>query len=195
MLGEHEGIDPSRKSVRRISIPQALRNSPTPPASASESSGSIPTRGSPAPVGCQRPRLARGARSAAELGGAIGNATSLVPSTCFRAQEETHGYFQLMRHVVQLMRHVVRRHLRSVEGYVVFVIGAVWASAAISTSSEISAYTDATAHLDREQAFRRPTGQLQAPQCGGDRRQPRAADSRTIDDLSRGPQRLGQHGF
>jgi hypothetical protein len=101
MLAEHEGIDLSRKSVRRISIPQALRNSPTPPASASESSGSIPTRGCPAPVGCQRPRLARGARSAAELGGAIDNSTSLVPWTCFRAQEETHGYFQLMRHVVR----------------------------------------------------------------------------------------------
>jgi len=104
MLAEHEGIDLSRSSVRRIlsaaGVPPVRRRRPPRHRSRRDR---YPREGLLLQLDASRHDWLEERGPRLSLVGAIDDATGLVPWACFREQEDAHGY-------LLLMRHVVRRH-------------------------------------------------------------------------------------
>jgi transposase len=102
MLAEHEGIDLSRSSVRRIlsaaGVPAVRRRRPPRHRSRRDR---YPREGLLLQVDASRHDWLEERGPRLSLVGAIDDATGLVPWACFREQEDAHGYFLLMRHVVR----------------------------------------------------------------------------------------------
>jgi len=102
MLAEHEGIDLSRSSVRRIlgaaGVPAVRRRRPPRHRSRRDR---YPREGLLLQLDASRHDWLEERGPRLSLVGAIDDATGLVPWACFREQEDAHGYFLLMRHVVR----------------------------------------------------------------------------------------------
>jgi transposase len=102
MLAEHEGIDLSRSSVRRIlssaGVPAVRRRRPPRHRSRRDR---YPRAGLLLQLDASRHDWLEERGPRLSLVGAIDDATGLVPWACFREQEDAHGYFLLMRQVVR----------------------------------------------------------------------------------------------
>lgn len=102
MLAEHEGIDLSRSSVRRIlsaaGVPAVRRRRPPRHRSRRDR---YPREGLLLQLDASRHDWLEERGPRLSLVGAIDDATGLVPWACFREQEDAHGYFLLMRQVVR----------------------------------------------------------------------------------------------
>jgi len=102
MLAEHEGIDLSWSSVRRIlgaaGVPAVRRRRPPRHRSRRDR---YPREGLLLQLDASRHDWLEERGPRLSLVGAIDDATGLVPWACFREQEDAHGYFLLMRQVVR----------------------------------------------------------------------------------------------
>ena len=120
MLAEHEGLAISRSTVRRILVDAGV---PSPrrrrPPRHRQRRDRYPREGMLLQVDASRHDWLEGRGPWLSLVGAIDDATGLVPWACFREQEDAHGYFQVLRHVVR--RHGIPLALYS-DRHSIFVV-------------------------------------------------------------------------
>src|SRR5450759_242465 len=121
MLAEHEGLVLSRSTVRRILTDAGVpaprrRRAPR----HRQRRDRYPGEGMLLQVDGRRHDWLEGRGPYLSLVGAIDDATGLVPSACFREQEDAQGYFTVMRQVVQ--RHGIPHALYS-DQHSIFMIG------------------------------------------------------------------------
>jgi transposase len=121
MLAEHEGLTLSRSTVRRIlteaGVPAPHRRRPP---RHRQRRDRYPREGMLLQVDGSRHDWLEGRGPYLSLVGAIDDATGLVPSACFREQEDAQGYFTVMRQVVQ--RHGIPYALYS-DQHSIFMVG------------------------------------------------------------------------
>ncbi len=121
MLAEHEGLTLSRSTVRRIlteaGVPAPHRRRPP---RHRQRRDRYPREGMLLQVDGSRHDWLEGRGPYLSLVGAIDDATGLVPSACFREQEDAQGYFTVMRQVVQ--RHGIPHALYS-DQHSIFMVG------------------------------------------------------------------------
>ncbi len=121
MLAEHEDLVLSRSTVRRIlteagvSAPRRRR-----PPRHRQRRDRYPREGMLLQVDGSRHDWLEGRGPYLSLVGAIDDATGLVPSACFREQEDAQGYFMVLRQVVQ--HHGIPQALYS-DQHSIFMVG------------------------------------------------------------------------